>query len=317
MIYLKKILVVLISIIIVPFIITNFFYGYKEEKIESKLVINEEKKEEKKQDTLIRVLRSNGNIEYMNIEDYLIGVVSSEMPALYEEEALKAQAVAARTYALKQIESNSDNEYDVTDDTRTQVYQSDNTLREKWGDEYDRYIDKITKCIKSTKGEYLTYDGEIIYAFFFSFTNGKTEDNVNVFGQDLPYLKSVDSSFDEEVNDFKYQVTYNLDIFYDKLGLPYSDNFEITNKELTSSNRVKSITINNQTFKGTEVRSKLSLRSTDFDFEDNGESITIITKGYGHGVGLSQYGANALAKQKKGYKEILKYYYQGTNLEKL
>ena len=261
MIYLKKILVVLISIIIVPFIITNFFYGYKEEKIESKLVINEEKKEEKKQDTLIRVLRSNGNIEYMNIEDYLIGVVSSEMPALYEEEALKAQAVAARTYALKQIESNSDNEYDVTDDTRTQVYQSDNTLREKWGDEYDRYIDKITKCIKSTKGEYLTYDGEIIYAFFFSFTNGKTEDNVNVFGQDLPYLKSVDSSFDEEVNDFKYQVTYNLDIFYDKLGLPYSDNFEITNKELTSSNRVKSITINNQTFKGTEVRSKLSLRA--------------------------------------------------------
>ena len=313
----KKILVVLISIIMMPFIITNFFYGYKDEKKESKLVIKEVKKEENKQETLIRVLRSNGNIEYMNIEDYLVGVVASEMPALYEEEALKAQAVAARTYALKKIENNYNNEYDVTDDVKTQVYQSDEMLREKWGDEYDRYIDKITKCVGSTKGEYLTYDNEIIYAFFFSFSNGKTEDNINVFGEDLPYLKSVDSSFDKDANEFEYQVTYNLEIFYNKLGLPYSDTLEITNKELTESNRVKSITINNQTYTGTEIRSKLSLRSTDFEFEDNGPSITIKTKGYGHGVGLSQYGANALAKQKKGYKEILKYYYQGTNLEKL
>ena len=313
----KKILVVLISIIMMPFIITNFFYGYKDEKKESKLVIKEVKKEENKQETLIRVLRSNGNIEYMNIEDYLVGVVASEMPALYEEEALKAQAVAARTYALKKIENNYNNEYDVTDDVKTQVYQSDEMLREKWGDEYDRYIDKITKCVGSTKGEYLTYDNEIIYAFFFSFSNGKTEDNINVFGEDLPYLKSVDSSFDKDANEFEYQVTYNLEIFYNKLDLPYSDTLEITNKELTESNRVKSITINNQTYTGTEIRSKLSLRSTDFEFEDNGPSITIKTKGYGHGVGLSQYGANAFAKQNKGYKEILKYYYQGTNLEKL
>ena len=310
----KKILVVLVSIVTVPLFITNFFYGYKQQKKESKLVISEEQKEEKKQDTLIRVLRTDGNIQYMNIEDYLVGVVSSEMPAEYEEEALKAQAVAARTYALKKIKENVDSPYDVTDDTRTQVYQSEETLKEKWGNEYDRYIDKITKCVKSTKGEYLTYDNEIIYAFFFSSSNGKTEDNKYVFGQDLPYLKVVDSSFDDNST---YQVTYNLDIFYDKLGLPYSDNLEITNKELTESNRVKSITINNQTFKGTEVRTKLSLRSTDFKIENNGESITITTKGYGHGVGMSQYGANELAKQKKKYKEILKYYYQGTNLEKL
>ena len=310
----KKILVVLVSIVTVPLFITNFFYGYKYQKKESKLVISKEQKEEKKQDTLIRVLRNDNNIQYMNIEDYLVGVVSSEMPAEYEEEALKAQAVAARTYALKKIKENVDSPYDVTDDIRTQVYQSEETLKEKWGNEYDRYIDKITKCVKSTKGEYLTYDNEIIYAFFFSSSNGKTEDNKYVFGQDLPYLKVVDSSFDDNA---PYQVTYNLDIFYDKLGLPYSDNLEITNKELTESNRVKSITINNQTFKGTEVRTKLSLRSTDFKIENNGESITITTKGYGHGVGMSQYGANELAKQKKKYKEILKYYYQGTNLEKL
>ena len=307
---------------IVPFIITNFFYCYKGEKIESKLVISEEKKEvkkeEKEEDTLIRVLRSNGNIEYMNIEDYLVGVVSGEVPASFEEEAIKAQAVAARTYALKKIKSNENNEYDVTDDVRTQVYKSDDDLKKIWNDEYDRYIDKMTKCVQSTKGEYLTYNDEIIYAFFFSYTNGKTEDNINVFGSDIPYLKVVDSSFDEnEVTNFKYQVTYTLETFFNKLDLPYSDEVIINNKELTESGRVKNITINNKEFKGAEVRSLLSLRSTDFTIEQNGKTVTMTTKGYGHGVGLSQYGANALAKQHKKYDEILKYYYQGTNLQKL
>ena len=315
----KKILVVLISIIIVPFSITNFFNDYKEGKIESKLVIKDaEPKKEKYKDTQIRVLRKSGNIETMNLEEYLVGVVSGEVPASFEEDAIKAQAIAARTYALKKIENNKDSEYDVTDDVRTQVYISNDELKNIWNDNYDRYIDKMTKCVQSTKGEYLTYDGEIIYAFFFSYSNGKTEDNVNVFGSDIPYLKVVDSSFDEnEVDNFTYQVKYDLNTFFNKLVLPYSEEVNITDKELTASGRVKNMTINGTSFTGIDLRKKLSLRSTDFEINKEGKTVTILTKGYGHGVGMSQYGANALAKQNKKYDEILKYYYQGTNLQKL
>ena len=309
----KKILVALISIILVPFSITNFFYDYKEKYIKYGIINNE--KEEKKE---IRVLRSSGNIEKMDLENYLIGVVSSEVPTSFEKEAIKAQTVAARTYALKQMENKTNDSYDVKDDTSSQVYKSLDELKNIWKDKYDEKIKIIKEAVDETKGEYITFNDEIIYAFFFSTSNGKTEDNKDVFGQDLPYLKVVDSSFDEnETDNFIYTKTISLNDFYQSLGLDYNDNLNISNKELTNSNRVKNITINNVTFKGTDVRSKLSLRSTDFNIEKSNNNILITTKGYGHGVGMSQYGANALAKQNKNYKEILKYYYQGTNLKKL
>ena len=308
----KKILVVLISIVFIPFSITNFFYDYKIKKVSTGIITNSQKKE-----TIVRIFRNN-TVENINIEDYLIGVVSAEVPASFEEEAIKAQAVAARTYALKQMQNRKNEAYDVTDTTSSQVYQSDEQLKNKWKDNYEAYRSKIKKCIESTNGEYLTYNNEIIYAFFFSTSNGKTEDNKNVFGQDLPYLKVVDSSFDQsETTNFISKKSLSLNEFYQKLGLSYNDNLTITNKELTDSGRVKNITINNISFKGTDIRSKLSLRSTDFNIERDNNNVVITTKGYGHGVGMSQYGANALAKQNKNYKEILNYYYQGTNLQKL
>lgn len=303
----KKILVVLISTLAVPLIITNFFYEYK---FSTGLVI---KKEEKK----IRVLKKDNTVEILNLEDYLIGVVSAEVPVSFEEEAIKAQAVAARTYALKRMQNNKDNNYDVTDDTSSQVYQTEEELKSKWKDKYEEYRNKIKNAVYNTKGEYLTYNNDIIYAFFFSTSNGKTEDNKDVFGQDLPYLKVVDSSFDEkETSGFVATKTFNLNEFYQKLGMSYNEILNIKNKELTTSGRIKNITINDKLFKGTEVRTKLSLRSTDFNIEQNNKEIKITTKGFGHGVGMSQYGANALAKQNKNYKEILNYYYQGTNLKK-
>lgn len=303
----KKILVVLISTLAVPLIITNFFYEYK---FSTGLVI---KKEEKK----IRVLKKDNTVEILNLEDYLIGVVSAEVPVSFEEEAIKAQAVAARTYALKRMQNNKDSNYDVTDDTSSQVYQTEEELKSKWKDKYEEYRNKIKNAVYNTKGEYLTYNNDIIYAFFFSTSNGKTEDNKDVFGQDLPYLKVVDSSFDEkETSGFVATKTFNLNEFYQKLGIPYNEILNIKNKELTTSGRVKNITINDKLFKGTEIRTKLSLRSTDFNIEQNNKEIKITTKGFGHGVGMSQYGANALAKQNKNYKEILNYYYQGTNLKK-
>ena len=310
----RKILVVLISIFIVPLSITNFFYDFKIKKIVSGIIINEEKKK----DTTIRVLRSNNNIETLNLEDYLIGVVSSEVPVYFENEAIKAQAVAARTYALKQMQNRQNESYDVTDTTSTQVYKSDDELKNKWGTKYEEYKNKIKQCIDETSGQYLTYNNDIIYAFFFSMSNGKTEDNKNVFGKDLPYLKSVDSSFDEkETNNFKVTTNISLSDFYQKLGLPYNDNLTINDIQYTESGRVGNLKINNSIFKGTAIRSKLSLRSTDFTIEKKDNNVVITTKGFGHGVGLSQYGANALAKQNKKYDEILKYYYQGTNLQKL
>ena len=309
----KKILVVLMSIIIVPFSITNFFYDYKIKKI----IIGTITKEETK-DKIIRVLRKDNNIESIPLEDYLMGVVPSEVPVSFEKEAIKAQTVAARTYALKQMENRQNESYDVKDDTSSQVYKSQDELKNLWKDKYDENINIVKEAIKETKGQYLTYDNKIIYAFFFSTSNGKTEDNKDVFGQDLPYLKVVDSSFDEkETSNFIYTKTISLNEFYQLLGLDYNDNLQISDKQLTSSGRVKSININGHVYKGTDIRSKLSLRSTDFNIEKKENNIQITTKGYGHGVGLSQYGANALAKQNKNYEEILKYYYQGTNLEKL
>lgn len=307
----KKILVVLMSVVIIPLIITNFFYDYKIKNIITGF--NSNKKEQ-----TIRVLKSNNQVEVLNLEDYLIGVVSSEIPASFEEEAIKAQTVAARTYALKQIENKKNLSYDVTDDTRTQVYQTDEQLREKWQSNYDTYINKIKKCIKETEGEYVTYNNEIIYAFFFSTSNGKTEDNKNVFGKDLPYLKVVDSSFDEtETSGFTSIKTLSLSDFYNKLGLDYKENLNVTNEIRTESGRISSIKINGIEFKGRDFQNKLSLRSNDFKIEKKEGNVLITTKGFGHGVGMSQYGANALAKQNKTYEEILKYYYQGTEIQKL
>lgn len=307
----KRIVVIIISVIFIPFIITSFFYEYKLQHIQSGFNSN-------KDETVVRVLTKNNTVEKINLEDYLVGVVSGEVPVSFEKEAIKAQAVAARTYALKQIENHKNYEYDVKDDTSSQVYQTDEELRNKWGNNYDEYVKKIKKCVNETEGEYVSYNNEVIYAFFFSTSNGKTEDNKNVFGKDLPYLKVVDSSFDEsETKNFTTVKIVSLDDFYKQLDLEKSDELNITDIVRTESGRISSIMVNGKAFTGRDFQKRLSLRSNDFTIQKNNENITITTKGFGHGVGMSQYGANALAKRHKTYDEILKYYYQGTNLQKL
>ena len=311
----KRILVVLISIIVVPLSITNFFYDYKVKKMG--IVTNIVEKQEAKEEKIIRVLRGE-TIENIPLEEYLVGVVSSEVPVYFEEEALKAQAVAARTYALKQIQNRTNEDYDVTDTTSSQVYKSIDELKNIWQDSFEENYTKIKTAIEKTKGEYLTYDGEVIYAFFFSTSNGKTEDNKDVFGADLPYLKIVDSSFDEsETSNFTTSKEFTLEEFYQLLGIEYNDNLDIKDVVRTDSNRVKSLTVNNNTYSGREFQSKLSLRSNDFTVEKNNENITITTKGYGHGVGMSQYGAKELANNGYKYDEILKHYYQGVEFKKI
>ena len=308
----KKIIVFIVLIVSIPCMIINYFFNYE---IKNKISGFINKKEKK---VNVRVLKKDNTVENLDLEEYLVGVVSAEVPVYFEEEALKAQAVAARTYALKQIENNKDNDYDVTTTVSSQVYQTDEELKNKWGENYDKYIRKIKNAVENTKGEYVSYDGDFIYAFFFSTSNGYTEDNKNVFGMELPYLKMVDSSFDkDETSNFEKTISLSKKEFYDKLQINYSDLLKVENINKSESGRIISLDINNNNFKGRTFQKLLSLRSNDFNIIEKQDTIEITTRGFGHGVGLSQYGANALAKQNKSYEEILKYYYQGTELKKL
>ena len=300
----KYILCILLLIIplyslIVPHNNNNFYY----EKIEYVNKIKEE--------PVVKLLDSNKIIN-LSIEDYIIGVVSCEMPASYELEALKAQAIASRTYALEKM--NINNLYDLENSTNNQCYHNNEILKNKWGNNYEKYYKKITKAVNETKGYYMTYNGKIIKAFYFSTSNGYTEDVKNVFGSNLEYLSSVESSWDKNNKNFEKTVSFNETDFINKLKLSdiKVNKIEILNR--TKSNRVNEIMINNTIFKGTTFRKLLSIRSTDFDIEKKDNIIYIKTRGYGHGVGLSQYGANEMAKLGYDYDEILKYYYKNIDI---
>lgn len=259
---------------------------------------------------------SDGSIKNVNIEDYIIGVVAAEMPASFEPEALKAQAVAARTYAMYKKETRN-LDYDLIIGTKDQAYQTNEELLKKWGVSFFKNYLKVRDAVLATEGEILTYNGQTINAFYFSMSNGYTENVESVFKSDLPYLKSVPSTWDNEsIKNYEFTKTISKEDFCKSLEIP-CDNIKIENIQKTSSNRVASLTINDKTLEGTKVRSLLGLRSTDFTIECLDNDIKITTKGYGHGVGMSQYGANGMAKENHNYKEILNYFYQNTEISKI
>ena len=271
-----------------------------------------EKKEYKfTKNTMVRVKRVNKNIiETIPLEKYLIGVVGGEMPVSYNIEALKAQAVAARTYTLNKMEINKKNNFDIVDTTDDQVYLDDNELKESWKNKYEEYKTKIEQAIQETRGEYLTYNGKIIKAFFFSTSSGTTENCKDVFGENLPYLTSVSSTWDENSPSYLSTTILTKEEFLKELEIEYNDNLNIE-IERNDTNSIKEITINGNKIKGTDFRHKLNLRSTNIELEEENNSIKIISKGYGHGVGMSQYGAQELTNIGYTYDQILKYYYQG------
>ncbi len=276
-----------------------------------------EKKYMFEKNTKVRVKRVEKNtIETIPLEQYLIGVLSGEMPVSYELEALKAQAVAARTYTLKKMETNKNNQFDIVDNTNDQMYLDNNYLKSVWKENYDSYINKIKQAVNETSGEYLTYDGQIIKAFFFSTSSGKTENCKDVFGENLPYLVSVSSTWDESSPSYLDKKTFSKKDFYEKLNLPYEDELDI---EITrnDTNSINTITINDNEMKGTDFRYELDLKSTNIDINETDNQIEITSKGFGHGVGLSQFGAQQLALKGYKYDEILKYYYQGTEFKKI
>lgn len=301
----KKLLFISVVIVLMIYVVNILF----EEQVLDKYKFNFN------ENTYVRVKRESlGIIDKVPFEEYIIGVVAGEMPASFDIEALKAQAVAARSYVLTKMKQNYKNDYDVVDTISNQVYLDDNKLRFNWGNNYDLNIAKVKEAVISTRGEYLTYNGEVVNAFFFSTSVGKTENCVDVFGGNLPYLVSVDSSWDEDVSPvFAVEKEYTLNDFYVGLDLPYAANIKTEIVDTTSTGRIKKIKINDREYTGSEVASKLSLRSAFFKIEQDGDKVYINTKGYGHGVGMSQYGALAMAKRGYNYKEILKHYY--TNVE--
>lgn len=303
----KKILIFLILILVAPIYIS---LKIKDEKIKNEEKINIISNQ------LVRVKREKLNrIDTMTLEEYVKGVVSAEMPISFDLEALKAQAVCARSYVLKKI--NNSKEYDVVDTVSNQVYQDDFELKKKWKNDYEKNYNKLKQAVTETSGEYMTYNGKIIETFFFSTSNGYTENSEEVFVKSLPYLRSVESSWDSEVSPvFNYETQMSLLDFYNKLNLKYNKKLEYKILEKTKGESVKTIEINKVKFKGTDVRKKLNIRSTDFYFEVIGNNVIIKTKGYGHGVGMSQYGALAMSKKGYKYDEILKYYFKGIEISK-
>ncbi len=308
----KHIFYISLILILIPFLIVSFFLI--DQKREIKLI-----NEKLKSDLLVRVKReSEDKIDLIPLEEYVVGVVAGEMPVTFHLEALKAQAVAARSYVLKRIEYNKDKDYDVVDNVLSQVYLDNDHLKKAWANNYQTNILKIKTAVLMTKGEYLEYDGKMADALYFSTSNGFTENSDEIFGFEAPYLKSVVSVWDQKTSPvFKDIKNYSLTSFYELLAIPYQKEITIKVIKKSSTGRIIELIINNELMMGSEVVKKLKLRSNDFDIKQQQEEVIIETKGYGHGVGMSQYGALGMAEDGYLYDEILAYYYQGTKVGKL
>ncbi len=242
------------------------------------------------------------------LEDYVIGVVAGEMPPDFPYEALKAQAVAARTYAYRAIKNNPDTDIK----TLWQNYITSDDMKKRWGSDYDKWYEKIKSVVYDTEGEIVEYNNEPILAAFYSASCGKTEECENVWSEDLPYLTSVDSEGDVYSPYYENRVKVSKNQLLNIYG---SSNISICEK--TDAGYVKSVKAGDKIIKSENIRSTFGLRSTAFDIIDNGDSVIFVTRGYGHGVGMSQYGACYMANNGADYKEILRHYYKNTDIVKL
>ena len=262
---------------------------------------------------------SKQTVEKLPLEEYVKGVVASEMPAEFAKEALKAQALTARTYIVKQMMSDEKvklpEDAIVADTEFFQVYKSKEELKETWGPDYNRKMKKIEEAVQETSGQILTYQGNPIDATFFSTSNGFTENSEAIWMNSLPYLKSVESPWDKNSPKFSGKKVIPIAEFESKLGVKVPGNGNIGEvTAFTAGKRVAKVEINGKEISGKEIREKLGLMSTDFTWERVGDKIVINTEGYGHGVGMSQYGANGMAEEGKQYKDIVQYYYQGVEV---
>lgn len=267
----------------------------------------------------ISVYRSEkGEIESVALEEYICGVVASEMPADFELEAIKAQALAARTYLIRRLVEKDFSDVPegaiVTDTIVHQMYRNQDELKKLWGTDYEWKMNRIQQAVKETTGQVITYNGRPINATFFSTGNGYTENSEEYWGAEIPYLRSVQSPWDEESPRYTNRFTFSVSELEDKLDVRLTQAVS-TNQPIarivsrTTGNRVKEVQIADQTFTGKEVRERLGLDSSHFDIQLADGQVIIETVGYGHGVGLSQWGANGMAKEGYTAAEIVQHYY--------
>ena len=272
----------------------------------------------------VRLLNKEGQVEELTMADYLWGVVAAEMPASFRPEALKAQACAARTYTvdLQARPSEKHPQADVcADSTCCQAYTAPALARARWGLNAGEYSGKLTAAIADTDGLGILCDGAPIQALFFSSAAGRTVDAVEVWGREVSYLKGVDSPEGEEVPNWRTQTTLTPDQVrqavlpaYPEADLSGPPEGWFTGRTENSAGGVASMSVGGVTLTGGQLRSLFSLRSASFTVTYGGDGFTFETVGYGHGVGMSQYGANALAAQGKDFKEILTWYYTGAQV---
>lgn len=274
---------------------------------------------EQELDVTVSVYRtSKQTIEEIPLEEYVKGVLAAEMPVTFELEALKAQALSARTYIVKSLissnKSNVPNGADITDSTLHQVYKSKSELKKAWGRDYNMKMKKLTQAVNETRGQILAYEGAPIDAFFFSTSNGYTENSEDYWSTSIPYLRSVPSPWDQFSPKFKDAKTFSINNFEKKLGVQVPLEGTVDFIKRNNSQRVERIKIGGKEMKGKDVREALGLNSSDFTISRKGDQIVVTTKGYGHGVGLSQYGANGMAKEGKNYKNIIDHYYKDVTI---
>lgn len=269
----------------------------------------------------ISVLRvSSDKVIDVDIYDYIIGTVAAEMPITFDAEALKAQAVACYSYALW-IQSNGDNAknelYDISDSSEShQAYLDDEQLREKWGEKYEKNIKIIKDAVNSVLGEYLVYDNQPAMCVYHAISCGRTQSAKLAWGNDIPYLHGTVAPGDTLSPDFENEVTLTSKEVAEKLSLKQTDDNIKIETESNESGYVSSVSVGNDTFTGTQFAAKIGLNSPCFTVTQKNDSFTFNVKGKGHGIGMSQYSADYMARQGNTYKEILAHFYEGTDLTK-
>ena len=327
----RKIIFYTISFVLICFAIPIIFTGkFRTQETKVEVPISEKDNNKEKynygQYSKVKLLHTNTEeIEELELDQYLYGVVSSEMPASFEEEALKAQAVVARTYTIYKITNGNKHENaDICDDSKCcQAWISKEARLEKWNEaEREKNWSKIVNAVDSTKGKIITYEGKPINAFFHSNSGGKTEIASSVWGgRDEPYLQAVETSGESNYTQYNSELTISKEEFIEKIKQYHNEfeiNFSSENQievlEYTEGQRIKRIRIGNLELPGTEIRNIFGLKSARFEIIIEDENIKFNVTGYGHGVGMSQTGADSMAKEGKVYEEIIKHYYTGVEI---
>ena len=326
--YLAYILIFLIMCFSIPIIFTSKEKTTNANNTENKEELQTVADYDYKQYNTVKLLHTLTNkVEKLGLDEYLYGVVSSEMPASFEKEALKAQAVVARTYTLYKIMNGAKKHGDANicdSSTCCQAWISKEKRLAKWKEEKrDEYWNKIVNAVNETKGKMITYDGKPINAFFHSNSGGYTDAPLNVWGgSGYPYLKSVETAGEDAYSQYSSKAIFTKKEFQEKIKkvhtnfkIDFSKTDCIKIKEYTEGNRVKKVQIGNLELSGVEVRTLLGLRSANFKVTIENDNIIFEVTGYGHGVGMSQTGADSLAKQGKNYEEIIHHFYTNVKIQ--